>query len=139
MRKRFNRRGKADGLDIIPRPHTHNQGREASSKSSKFAPGGTSEISRDTPNVWDGKWRLPFPGLRTAVGVVKGNVLRGDSSVGRAAALFRESMRRAAIIGTRIAFILLNTGRRQSPRGYDDKEKKPTRRARAGVLTGIQS
>jgi hypothetical protein len=54
-------------------------------------------------------------------------VLRDHSSVGLAAALFKESIRRVAMIGTTNWFILLDTRRRQSLRGSINGEGRNLR------------
>ena len=65
---------------------------------SSYYTAGTSEISRDAPNVCDAKERLSSPG--------KTDVSR-DGSIELAAALFKESMRCVAMIGTTMWFILM--------------------------------
>jgi hypothetical protein len=62
-------------------------------------------------------------------------VLRDHSSVGLAAALFRESIMRVAMIGITNWLILFDKGCRQSPGGcINFKERKRTLRARSGPV-----
>ena len=66
--------------------------------------------------------------------------LKDNDRVGSAAAVFRESTRREAMIGTMIAFALVDMGWRQSPRGRTNaKERKLTLRARPVLFAEIQS
>ena len=120
------------GFDI-PWPRTHNQGTGTSSNSSPLGPAGISKVLRDVPNVCGAKWTFPPPGKTVVMD------LKGTSSAG-AAALFRESMRCAAMLGTMNGFILLDGACCQSPRGFINvKERKLTLRARAGVVPEMQS
>lgn len=78
------------------------------------------EISRNGKNVRDMKWMVSFAGNPPAK---LDMVVRDHGFAGSTAAFFKESMMRAAIIGTKVVFSLLN--RCQLPEGcFDPKEKE---------------